>query len=110
MIAQPLTPITFPGLCYPERMTTVEVAYRCAVHPTEDAMRALGFVREVYGIRRTTFSSSDGIIRVEYDATRLAKSNVSKLLRSAGFALAEEISLIPPQPVQSPEPAVTPPK
>lgn len=91
-------------------MTTVEVAYRCAVHPTEEAMRALGFVREVYGVRRTTFSSSDGILRVEYDATRLNKSNISKLLRGAGFALAEEISLVPPQPAKQPEPAATPPK
>lgn len=78
-------------------MTTVEVAYRCALHPTEDAMRALGYVREVYGVRRTTFSSADGIIRIEYDATRLTKPNISKLLRGAGFALAEEISLLPPQ-------------
>lgn len=91
-------------------MTTVEVAYRCAVHPAEDAMRALGFVREVYGIRRITFSSSDGVVRVEYDATRLDKSNISKLLRGAGFALAEEISLIPPQPIKQPEPAAAPPK
>ncbi len=73
-------------------MTTVEVAYRCAQHPTEDAIRALGYVREVYGVRRVTFSSADGIVRVEYDATRLNKSNISRLLRGAGLALAEEIS------------------
>ena len=82
-------------------MTTVELAYRCALHPTEDAMRALGFVREVYGIRRISFSSNDGVIHVEYDATRLNKSTVSKLLRGAGLALAEEISLLPPQPAHT---------
>jgi hypothetical protein len=91
-------------------MTPVEVAYRCAVHPTEEAMRALGFVREVYGVRRTTFTSSDIIIRVEYDATRLNEANISKLLREAGFALAEEISLLPPQVVKQPEPLPAPPK
>jgi hypothetical protein len=91
-------------------MTSVEVAYRCATHPTEEAMRALGFVREVYGVRRTTFSSSDGIIRVEYDATRLNEANISKLLRGAGFALAEEISLLPPQIVKQGEALAAPPK
>jgi hypothetical protein len=82
-------------------MTTVEVAYRCALHPAEEAMRALGYVREVYGVRRVTFSSGDGIVRVEYDATRLNKSNISKLLRGAGLALAEEISPLAKQPAVS---------
>jgi copper chaperone CopZ len=91
-------------------MTPVEVAYRCAVHPTEEVMRALGFVRQVYGVRRTTFNSSDIIIRVEYDATRLNEATISKLLREAGFALAEEISLLPPQVVKQPVPLAPPPK
>jgi copper chaperone CopZ len=73
-------------------MTTVEVAYRCGQHPSEEAMRALGYVREVYGVRRVTFSINEGTVRVEYDATRLNKSNISRLLRGAGLALAEEIS------------------
>lgn len=61
-------------------------------------MFALGNLREVYGIRRIQIDEAKSTIRVEYDATRLNKAIVGQLLRRAGVDLAEELSLLPPQP------------
>jgi hypothetical protein len=80
-------------------MTTVEVLFRYALHPSEAAMSALGNLREVYGIRRVVIKEQEQTIRVEYDATRLSAPGVEKLLRSSGIALAEQLSLLPPQPL-----------
>ncbi len=88
-------------------MTTVEVLYRYAAPPTEQVALALARMREVYGIRRLELDPRATTVRVEYDATRLNASTVSKLLMNAGLQLAEELPLIPP-PAPEPEPAVTP--
>jgi hypothetical protein len=88
-------------------MTTVEVLYRYAAPPTEQVALALARMREVYGIRRLELDPRAATVRVEYDATRLNASTVSKLLMNAGLQLAEELPLIPP-PAPEPEPAVTP--
>jgi hypothetical protein len=79
-------------------MTTVDILYRYAQHPTEAAMFALGNMSEVYGIRRVVLDAEWQTIRVEYDATRLSKPVVAELLRRAGINLVEELPLIPPQP------------
>lgn len=78
-------------------MTQLEVLYRYENHPTEAAMFALGNLREVYGIRRLQMDEEWKTIRVEYDATRLAKPTVLQLLRRAGIDIVEELPLIPPQ-------------
>jgi hypothetical protein len=93
-------------------MTTVEVLFRYEQHPTEAAMVALGNMSEVYGIRRVQLKEEWQTIRVEYDATRLNKAIVEQLLRRAGINIAEELPLIPPQPVveAAPAPAPTPAK
>jgi hypothetical protein len=78
-------------------MTTVDVVFRYATHPTEAEMFALGKAREVYGIRRLSISRKDKTIQVEYDATRLSPATVSQLLRGAGITVTQEVSLIPPQ-------------
>ena len=78
-------------------MTQLEVLYRYESHPTETAMCALGNLREVYGIRRIQLDEEWKTIRVEYDATRLAKPTVLQLLRRCGIAVVEELPLIPPQ-------------
>jgi hypothetical protein len=79
-------------------MTTVEVLFRYAQHPTEAAMVALGSLHEVYGIRRITVNAAEQTIRVEYDATRLTAAVVGQLLRGAGISIVEEVALIPPPP------------
>jgi hypothetical protein len=65
-------------------MTQLEVAYRYGGTLGEANMRAIDGVREVYGIRRISFDSSDRIVRVEFDASRLKEPVVAALLRAAG--------------------------
>jgi len=65
-------------------MTQLEVAYRYGGTLGEANMRAIDGVREVYGIRRISFDSSDRIVRVEFDASRLKEPAVAALLRAAG--------------------------
>jgi hypothetical protein len=78
-------------------MTLLDVLYRYEGHPTEAAMSALGNLREVYGIRRLQLDEEAKTIRVEYDATRLARPIIFQLLRGAGLQVMEELPLIPPQ-------------
>ncbi len=91
-------------------MTTVEILFRYTLHPTEAAMSALGNLREVYGIRRVVVKEQEQTIRVEYDATRLSAASVSKLLRSSGISISEEISLLPPVAAAIEAPAAAPSK
>ncbi|HEX4022701.1 MAG TPA: hypothetical protein VHX63_16265 [Acidobacteriaceae bacterium] len=87
-------------------MTTVEVLFRYAQHPAEDVMRALGSLREVYGIRNVRFDETGKTVRVEYDATRLTSPTVFQLLRRTGLDAVEEISLLAPvEPVLEAVPA-----
>jgi hypothetical protein len=86
-------------------MTTVEILYRYAAQPTESATLALANTREVYGIRRLVFDRAAHTLRVEYDATRLNASTVTRLMRQAGLEIAEELALIPPIPEPVPVPA-----
>ncbi len=90
-------------------MTTVDVVFRYAKHPTEPEMFALGKTREVYGIRNLTLNQQEKTIRVEYDATRLSSATVAKLMLASGLTLTEEVSLIPPQPVVETAPAAVAP-
>ncbi|MFP5227684.1 MAG: hypothetical protein ACLGXA_08625 [Acidobacteriota bacterium] len=84
-------------------MTQLDVLYRYEGHPTEQAMVALGNIREVYGIRRIQINEELKTIRVEYDATRLTGPIVLQLLRRCGITIVEEVPLIP---VQEAAPAV----
>lgn len=71
-------------------MTQMEVAYRYGANPGSAEMRALGSVREVYGIRRMRFEKGQ-IIRVEFDGSRLNEPTVASLLREAGLDLEEKL-------------------
>lgn len=77
---------------YPS-MTQMEVAYRYAGPPTENAMRAIDNMREVYGIRRVSFDEKLHTVRVEYDASRFKEPVVANLLRRAGVDILERTAL-----------------
>jgi hypothetical protein len=81
-------------------MTTVEILYRYTNEPTESVAFALAGTRDVYGIRRISIDTAARTLRVEYDATRLNASTVTKLIRLTGLEIAEELPLIPPPPPQ----------
>ena len=74
-------------------MTQMEVAYRYAASPNENAMRAIDNMREVYGIRRVTFDERQQTVRVEFDASRFKEPVVANLLRRAGVDIRERLAL-----------------
>jgi hypothetical protein len=86
-------------------MTTVEILLPYTTQPTERVALALASTREVYGIRSLSFDHAVRTLRVEYDATRLNGSTVTKLVRQSGLDISEELPLIPPQPAPEPVPA-----
>jgi hypothetical protein len=75
-------------------MTLVDVLFRFAAAPTENAMAAYGQLSNVYGIRRLQLNEAERTIRVEYDATRLDDAKVEGLLRAAGFDITEKLALV----------------
>ncbi len=81
----------------------MNVKFRYAEHPTEDTMRAVADLYDVYGIRRVRLDQPERTILVEYDATRLGSATVFQLLRRAGLSVTEEVSPFPPPPPPAPE-------
>ena len=81
----------------------MDVQFRYAQHPTEDTMRAVVDLYDVYGIRRVRLNQSDRTVLVEYDATRLSNAVVFQLLRRAGLSVTEQISLFAPSPPPAPD-------
>ena len=76
-------------------MTTVEVLYHYASAPTESVALALAAARDVYGIRKFKFDRQAQTLRVEYDATRLNASAVTKLILQSGLEIKEKSEQIP---------------
>ena len=74
----------------------MDVRFRYTQHPSEDTMRAVADLYDVYGIRRVRLDQAEKAVLVEYDATRLGMANIFQLLRRAGLAVTEEISPFPP--------------
>ncbi len=74
-------------------MTLIDVAFHYGAQPEEIQMRAIGNVREVYGIRFIAFNEKERTLRVEYDASHLSESVVASLVRSAGIDLLEKVAL-----------------
>jgi hypothetical protein len=75
-------------------MTQLDVLYRYGAAPTERAALALSKVRDVYGVRRTTFDEAAKTVRVEYDASRLTEPVINQLLRRAGLDIVETVAMI----------------
>jgi hypothetical protein len=68
-------------------MTLLDHSFIYEALPCERVLRALGHVRDVYGIRQIWFDERANAVNVEYDASRMTVNDVAALLRSAGFAL-----------------------
>ena len=78
--------------------TNIDIQFRYSQHPTEDTMRAVAELYDVYGIRRVRLNQADRTVLVEYDATRLSHAVVFQLLRRAGLSVTEQISAFAPPP------------
>jgi hypothetical protein len=83
--------------------TNIDVQFRYTQHPTEDTMRAVADLYDVYGMRRVRLNQIDRTVVVEYDATRLSAAVVFQLLRRAGLSVTEEISPFASAPPPAPE-------
>jgi hypothetical protein len=87
--------------------TNIDVRFRYTQHPSEDTMRAVADLYDVYGIRRVRLNQDERSILVEYDATRLGVASVFQLLRRAGLSVTEQISpfAAPAPPAEDKSPA-----
>jgi hypothetical protein len=74
-------------------MTYLEIVFPYSDVPGENEARAIDSMREVYGIRRVQFNEKDHTVRVEFDASRLKADAVARMLRQAGIAVAEPLTL-----------------
>ena len=83
--------------------TNMNVQFHYTQHPTENTMRAVADLYDVYGIRRVRLDQPERTVLVEYDATRLGTANVFQLLRRAGLSVTEQVSPFPPPPPPAPE-------
>lgn len=86
-----------------DSMTTVDVQFHYVQHPSENTMRAVADLSDVYGIRRVRLNRAERTVLVEYDATRLTAANVLQLLRRAGLAVTGEVSPFAPPAEPAPE-------
>jgi selenocysteine lyase/cysteine desulfurase len=74
-------------------MTYLDVLFNYGALPTENALRAIDGMREVYGIRLVQFNAKQRTVRVEFDASRLKQDAVAKMLRQAGIDVQEPVAL-----------------
>jgi predicted ribosome quality control (RQC) complex YloA/Tae2 family protein len=74
-------------------MTYLEAAYRYQTPPSEQELRAIDTVREVYGIQRIQFNEAERTVRVQFDASRFKEEVVARLLRQAGIDIREKLAL-----------------
>ena len=74
-------------------MTYLDVVFPYGSLPGERELRAIDGMREVYGIQRVRFNEKDRTVRVQFDASRLKRDAVAKLLRQAGVDVREPVAL-----------------
>lgn len=66
-------------------MTAVDIAFQCRATPTERQMIALDLLREVYGVRKTSFREKNATNQIEYDISRLTPPDIAALVHGAGI-------------------------
>ena len=74
-------------------MTYMDIVFRYGAVPSENALRAIDGMREVYGVRGVQFNEAERTVRVGYDGSRLKADAVAKLLRQAGVDVREPMAL-----------------
>jgi hypothetical protein len=73
-------------------MTFLEVVFNYEPPFGEHELTALNSVRDVYGIRLVRFNQERNAVIVEYDASRLTKSDIEFMLRNAGIRLQSPLT------------------
>lgn len=77
-------------------MTYLEVVYRVAQPLSAAQMKLLGDLPGHYGIRRLRLEEGKGLLRIEYDASRLKETEVVHWVRGAGIPLTERVEASSP--------------
>lgn len=72
-------------------MTFLEASFPYQPPIGQRELAALDGVRDVYGIRTVRFEETLHRIVVEYDASRLTKSDIAFMLRGAGIRLQDPV-------------------
>jgi hypothetical protein len=76
-----------------DRMTYLDVVFNYASPPGENEMRAIDTMRDVYGILRVRFNEKEKSVHVLFDASRLKRDAVARMLRQAGIDIGEPSAL-----------------
>jgi hypothetical protein len=74
-------------------MTYLDVAFSYGAAPSENELRAIDGMREVYGIRGVEFDEKNRTVRVGFDASRLKPDGIARLLRQAGIDVKAKLML-----------------
>lgn len=72
-------------------MTYLEVIYRIPGPLSPAQMKRVGDLPGHYGIRRVRLDEKNGLVRIEYDASRLKETEVVHWVRRAGIPLTERV-------------------
>lgn len=75
-------------------VTLIEVTFDLQRPPTEEQLRRLGSFANTYGLRRFRLAAEGRGLAVEYDASRLKRTEVVNVLRRAGIAAAGEVEAV----------------
>ena len=75
-------------------MTYRDVVFNYGSVPGDNELRAIDGVREVYGIRSVRFNEKEHTVRVEFDASRMKREDVLRLLRQAGIDVREPVAQV----------------
>jgi hypothetical protein len=74
-------------------MTYLDMVFPYGANPGENELRAIDGMREVYGVLQVFFNEKDRTVRVKFDASRLKRDAVARLLRQAGIDVGEPLAL-----------------
>jgi len=74
-------------------MTYLDVVFSYQSQPGEAELRAIDNMREVYGILRVLFNEGTKTVQVRFDASRMKRDGVAKLLRQAGIDISEPMAI-----------------
>ena len=75
-------------------MTYLDVVFNYGSVPGDNELRAIDGMREVYGIRSVRFNEKEHTVRVEFDASRMKREAVLRLLRQAGVDVLEPVAQV----------------
>lgn len=80
---------------YNHHVTLIEITFDLQRPPTAEQIRRLGSFANTYGLRRFRLASEGRTLILEYDASRLKRTEVANVLRRAGIAVVGEAEAVP---------------